>query len=197
MVVMEATSGEYKHVGFSELDFGRLQGEYVAANAEKGARVFYLQGTQGLSSAALREESFLKALDDAGRGDIEIVAKQDGDYLAETAMQIVEDWITAHGDNIQWIVSADNQMVLGACNALEAAGMSDVKVIGCITGGTWDLELVQNNQMQGATYVDFGAIGELSAEVARKTYLGEEVDEENDIAMAFITPDNWSEYFDA
>ena len=82
----------------------------------------------------------------AKRPDVKILADQTGDFKAETAMKVTEDWIQVY-PNLHWIVAADNKMAQGAIEALKAANrISQVQVVGCIVPGTWDADLVKNGQ---------------------------------------------------
>lgn len=194
MVASSSTGGDWQFVGFNEKDCGIVQGEYVAANAESGDKICYLMGTPGTENTVLREEGFLEGL--SSRDDVEILASQSGEYSAETAMQVTEDWVQAYGDEIDWIVTQDNQMAQGAIEVLKAADMlDDIRISSWIVPGTWDAEYIKNGESEHAIYVSFKTLGETAAQVCEKFYNGEGVAEETYMELHSVTADNYSEFF--
>lgn len=194
MVATEATEGKYKFIGFNETEFGQSQGQYVVDKVKKDAKLCYLGGTAGREAAVAREKGTLDLVK-AKRSDIKIIANQSGDFSKEKAMKVTEDWIQAYG-SFDCIVAADNSMASGAIEALKAAKMLDkVQVVGCIVPGTWDAELVKNGEMAYGVFVSFKVLGELCADVAAKSYKGEDIPDKSYMKMIDITKETYSQYF--
>lgn len=195
MVASESDGGEYRFVGFNEYDCGKVQGEYVAENAAEGDKICYMEGTPGREAQVLREEGFMDGI--SGRDDLEILSTQSGNFSAEEAMQVTEDWLQAYGDDIDWIVTQDNQMVQGVVEVLKAANAIDkVRISGWIVPGTWDAEYVKNGDTEQAVYVSFATLGETMAEVCQKYYNGEEIEDQTYMDLFSVTDDNFSEFFE-
>ena len=55
------------------------------------------------------------------RDDVEVLAELSGNFEREEGMKIMQDWIQAY-PQIDGVVSANDQMALGAIQALNAAG---------------------------------------------------------------------------
>ena len=71
-------------------------------------------------------------------------------------MQVTEDWVQAYGDEIDWIVTQDNQMGQGVVEVLKAANMLDkIRISSWIVPGTWDAEYLKNDDVEHAVYVSF------------------------------------------
>ncbi len=195
MVASTSEGGEWKMVGFNEFDCGKVQGEYVAENAEEGDKICYMTGTAGTENTVLREEGFLEGL--SSRDDLEIISTQSGEYSAETAMQVTEDWVQAYGDEIDWIVTQDNQMAQGVIEVLKASNMIDkIRISSWIVPGTWDAEYIKNGESEHAVYVSFVTLGETAAEVCKEFYMGEEIPDETYMDLQSVTIDNYSEFFE-
>lgn len=194
MVATESEEGDWKFVGFNEYDCGKVQGEYVVENAEEGDKICYIEGTPGREAVVLRNEGFMDAIKE--RDDLEVLSVQTGNFLAEDAMQVTEDWIQAYGDEIDWIVSQDNKMGQGVVEVLKAANMQDkVRVSSWISVGTWDAEYVENGDIEHTVYVGFDVLGQTMAEVCEKFYKGEEIGDQTYMELYSVTKDNYSEYF--
>ena len=194
MVATESTSGDWKFIGFNELDYGRYQGRWAAENVEEGAKLFYLHSTPGREAFIQREEGFFEGI--ADRTDIEHVATgYCPNELVEEAMQVTEDWIQAY-DEIDVIAAQNNMLAKGAIEALKAADLlDDVVVISGIHTGTWDADLVKDGEAEYAVYVGFDVLGNLCADVCARIYLGEEVAEKEYIELYDVTIDNVYDYF--
>ena len=195
MVASTSEGGDWKMVGFNEFDCAKVQGEYVAENAKEGDKICYMTGTAGTENTVLREEGFLEGL--SSRDDVEIISTQSGEYSAETAMQVTEDWVQAYGDEIDWIVTQDNQMAQGVIEVLKASNMIDkVRISSWIVPGTWDAEYIKNGESEHAVYVSFVTLGQTAAEVCEKFYKGEEIPDETYMELQSVTIDNYSDFFE-
>ena len=193
MIASESEGGDYKFVGFNEKDCGKVQGDYVAENAEKGDKICYMTGTPGREAQVLREEGFLEGLE--SRDDLELLSTQSGDFKAEDAMQVTEDWVQAYGADIDWIVTQDNQMGQGVVEVLKAANMLDkVRISSWVVSGTWDAEYLKNGEIEQAIYVSFKTLGETAADVCQRFYKGEEIEEKTYMELQSLTEDNYADY---
>ena len=199
MVASEATTGTYKFIGFNEYDCGYNQAKYVVDNALDGAKVLVLEGVEGRSATIERGEGIKAAL--AERPVLEQLSWQTGEFTAEKAMQVTEDWVQAYAEQFNddipdWIICEDNKMGQGAVEVLKAANLTDkVKVASWIVGGTWDADLVRDGYVTYAVDVSFKVLGETIADVITKYYKGEDVPERSFMNLYGITLDNYSEFF--
>lgn len=194
MVASEATAGEYKFIGFNEYDCGYHQGKYIADAAEETTKVCILEGVEGRSATIERGEGINDAL--ATNDKIEILSQQTGEFTAEKAMQVTEDWIQAYGDDIDWIICEDNKMGQGAVEVLKAANMMDsIRISSWIVGGTWDADLMRDGYVDYAIDVSFEVLGDTMAEVLENYYKGGTVEERTFMELFDITPENFDEYF--
>jgi len=110
---------------------GQLQAEYLIDNVDDSEKLnlCYLGGTNGFTHAKLRREGLYETLDKAGF-NYNLLSDQEGKYLRDKAMDITEDWIIQFGEDIDIIVAANDEMAMGAMQALQAAGINDVIICG-------------------------------------------------------------------
>ncbi len=191
MVGTEASGGIWKFVGFDETQLGRGQGRWCADNLPENTKICYLEGTPGREAAVLRKEGFLEGI--SQRDDLEVLSSQTGDFDAETAMQVTEDWIQAYGDEIGCIVAADGKMITGACEAVKAAGLSEQITTCGVVSVDDETYLVEQGDEDYAIFVYWPSIGTLCGEIAQKIYKGEQVDARTNIDLQDMTIDNVKE----
>ncbi len=84
----------------------------------KGFKVVELQGTTGAAPAIDRKEGFAKALEGS---DLEVIDSQTGNFTRTEGKQVMEGFLQAH-DKIDLVYAHNDDMGLGAIEAIEAAG---------------------------------------------------------------------------
>ncbi len=114
------------HVGADNVRGGELQGEYILSLLPEGGQVFELRGQPGASPAIDRDAGLKRALE--GQEEVEIVFDQTANFARSEAVTIVESGLTANPEP-DVIVAANDDMALGAAEAIQAAGL-DVPIIG-------------------------------------------------------------------
>ena len=153
--VIDAAGGDKVYVGSSNYECGASQAALAAELLPEGAKYVYLEGTPGLNHTILRMDGFMENFD---REDCELLAVQAADYELEKGMKVMEDWLQAF-DQIDAIISANDTQVLGAVQALDAAGrLDDCFVIG--VDGAYDAFVAIAN---GDMYATMFYNGELQA----------------------------------
>ncbi|WP_265520491.1 ABC transporter substrate-binding protein [Oerskovia flava] len=109
---------------------GEMAGEWVSENlAAEQLNVVELQGTTGAAPAIDRKTGFESAT--AGNPNIEIIASQTGNFTRTEGKQVMEGFLQAH-DDIDLVFAHNDDMGLGAIEAIEAAGMvpgEDIKIV--------------------------------------------------------------------
>lgn len=192
MVGTEASGGDWKFVGFNEVELGKKQGDWCAANLPQGANICYLEGTPGREAAVLRKQGFEEGI--AARDDLNILSSQTGEFETAAAMQVTEDWIQTYGDKIGCVVSSDSLMIVGAVEALKAAGMNEqVTTCGVMHLSAEDGYMIKDGDETYAVFVSWPSIGTLCADIAQRIYAGETIDEKTYIELTDVTIDNYDE----
>lgn len=110
-----------------EVAGGKVCGELmVEALGEEGGDIVILMGPAGNTGAELRQQGF----DEATKGSkINVVDMQVADFQRVKAVEIFENLLQAN-PNLDGVFCHNDEMALGVCQVLEAAGRSDIKVVG-------------------------------------------------------------------
>ena len=104
-----------------------LAAEYMCENLPEGAEVAILQGLISQSTGQARAEGSKQGLTDCG---LNVVAEQTAEWDRSKAISVTEN-ILAGNPNIQGIFGSNDNMALGAVQALKsAAKLDDVMVVG-------------------------------------------------------------------
>ncbi|WP_432491834.1 substrate-binding domain-containing protein [Kineococcus auxinigenes] len=175
---------------------GNVQPDDVAAGAEEmqmmadalGGQggIVVLQGPLGQSGEINRTKGIQQTL--ANYPGITILAQDTANWKRDEAVNKVKNWISAFGDQIKGVVSENDDMGLGALQAMKEAGMT-VPIVG-IDGIEDGLNAVKSGEFIG-TMLQNGTV-ELSAglAVASKIAQGEDVNTEPVYRMPRITQEN-------
>lgn len=143
------------HVGAENYATGVAAGEYIASRLKEKGKVIEIQGTAGASATIGRHKGFRTAIKDS---KIEVVAEQHADYLREDALKFMEDTLQRFGsDQIQAVYAHNDEMALGAVQALEAVGrLNEVIVVG-IDGQETAFQAIADKKMAATFIYPFAA----------------------------------------
>ena len=118
------------HFGADNVSGGRLMAQHAMSLFPAGARIVLLTGSPGSSSAIDRTRGLHAVLDRAGPS-FKIVAEQTASWQREQGLTVMQNILTSLGfQRPDVIIAEDDDMALGAIEALRSAGVSGVKVIG-------------------------------------------------------------------
>ena len=186
----EVPDGVY-YVGSQEIIAGQLQAEYLIELMGEEGGVAILMGILSNEGAVKRTEGNENVL--SKYPGIEILAKESGNWQKDQGMSITENWITAYGDKLNAILSNNNEMAIGALNALEAAGRDDVIVMG-VDAIPDAVQLVADGKLAATVLQDANGQGEGAVNVVHKVLQGENPDKVTWIEFKLVTKDNVAEY---
>ncbi|MDF3000272.1 MAG: periplasmic binding s and sugar binding domain of the LacI family protein [Bacillota bacterium] len=175
------------YVGSIEKQAGEMQAEYIGQLLNGEGNACILQGQLVHEGAVQRSEGVVDKLKEL-YPNVKVLAQQPGDWQKDMGMTITENWITAYGD-IDAIFANNDEMALGAVNALQEAGMTDTLVIG-IDGTTGALQAIKEGTLAGSVFQDAEGQAKGAMEIAEKAAKGETVDDQIKwVPFILITPD--------
>jgi ribose transport system substrate-binding protein len=137
-------------VSFLGSDFiaqGRRVGEWLAKATDGKASIVELTGTAGSSVAIERAKGFRNAI--ANYPQMKIIASQTADFSRAAAQRVMENIIQAKGSEITAVYTHNDEMALGAIQAIKSAGMKPGKdvIIGSIDGQKSALEAIIRGEL--------------------------------------------------
>jgi ribose transport system substrate-binding protein len=108
-------------IGSNFVEEGQRAGDWVVKNTNGKAGVIILEGTAGSSVALDRNKGFTDAIKTSP--DIKVLASQTANFTRAEGQKVMENLIQAHGKNITVVYTHNDEMALGAIQALKAANM--------------------------------------------------------------------------
>ena len=160
----------------SEYDLGYLVSKTAAEQLPENANIVILRGVEGYSGSVLRGQGFHDALEEAGRDDVTILAEKYQKFQKADAMTCMEDWITAYGDEIDGVISENDDMALGAIEALRGAGMvanKDHVLVYGIDGLYQGCKGIKEGTIQASAYQDSNDYAQAALDRIQKLESGE------------------------
>lgn len=119
------------YVGAKAEESGSMQGQMIAdywkktpdADKNKDGKIQYvmLEGEPGHQDAILRTQFSIKALDEAGI-KTEKLAGDTGNWQRSQGQEKMSAWLSSFGDKIEVVFANNDDMALGAIEALKGAG---------------------------------------------------------------------------
>ncbi|UVK55468.1 substrate-binding domain-containing protein [Mesorhizobium sp. AR02] len=134
------------YVGSDDTISGYMEAKTVLDKIGCKGNVVILEGPVGQSAQISRLEGNKKAL--AECPDVKVLEDQTANWSRAEAQTLMENWLTAHPNQINGVIGQNDEMALGAIEAIKAAKL-DVKsfTIAGIDGITDALHAVKNGDM--------------------------------------------------
>lgn len=155
------------------VDLYRRDPRAVDINGDGVVSYVMLEGESSHQDSLIRTEWSVQTLKDGGV-PIEKITGGIANWERSQASALMEQWLDAWPDTIELVVSNNDDMALGAIDALERAGIRDVNVVG-IDGTIPGTEALEAGKLLGTVSANkevyAGAIMELAASCA----LGQEL----------------------
>jgi inositol transport system substrate-binding protein len=189
----KASGGDHVFIGSQNIEAGMMQGELFAKLLPPNAKILYLQGTAGLDWARERREGFFSTLESSGRTDITVLAEMDGDAVREKGMKITEDWIQVY-PQFDAIVSGNDQMALGAVEALKGANRLQGVLITGVDGTADAKNAIKNGEMTQSILQDADGLAIATLDALQKYFNKEAMDNTIWVPFKSITRDNVDQF---
>lgn len=148
-------------IGTDNVQAAEAAGEELLTYLDSEDEVVILEGVPGASSAIDRNEGFLNALE----GNVNIVASQTANFDRTEGLTVTDNLLQAH-PNLRAIVAANDEMALGAIEAVNGSGSvagEDILITGfdanddavnAVSDGTMLLTVEQQPDQMGAIGVE-------------------------------------------
>lgn len=187
----EIPEGVY-YVGSYDIVAGRLQAEELVKVAGEKFNVAILMGILSNEGAVSRTEGNNEVF--AKYPGIKVLAQETGNWQRDQGMSLTENWLTAYGADLNAIVANNDEMALGAIQALTAAGRTDVIVMG-IDAIPDAIAAIEAGTMKASILQDLHGQGKAAAELSKQIIDGA-TPAEQAVWLDFVpvTPENYKDF---
>lgn len=190
------------HITYNGVESGKQIGDALAEAIGGSGGIIALQGILDTGAAKDRYAGLEESL--AANPDVELLDQQTANFSRAEALEVTKTLLTKHGDDIKGIWAANDDMALGALEALKAAGKEgEVAVVGidavpdaltAIESGAMTATVSSDGPWQGGIGLAIGycvATGELdAADIAdeNRAWFAEQFLIQQDNVAEFKTP---------
>lgn len=178
-----ANGGEVvSHVASDNIAGGKMAADFVNEKLAGKGNVIELQGIAGTSAARDRGQGFNDQL--ATYAGLKVVAAQPADFDRTKGLTVMENLLQAQPD-VQAVFAHNDEMALGALQAIEASGKSIIVVgFDAIDDA---VAAVKDGKMAATVAQQPELIGSLGVETADKVLKGETVEKSIPVDLKLIT----------
>ena len=154
---------------------GRLAGTWLAQATDGHANIVELQGSPGAAPAIDRRAGFNEVVDMFD--GMTVIASQTGEFTRTRGKEVMEAFLKAHGDSIDAVYAHNDDMALGAIQAIKEYGLNpaqDIKVIS-IDGVRSAFEAMAEGELNASVECN-PLLGPLAFDMLERAINGEDVD---------------------
>lgn len=173
------------HIGSDNYHAGEIAANYMLGLLDNTGDVAILEGIPGEHNGILRESAFRKIT----AGKLTVVQAESADYERSKALTEAEDMLRVH-PNLAGIFAANDEMGLGAAQAITNAGKAGKIKVVSIDGVKEALESVESGKLSGTVSQYPYAEGEMAVQACVALSEGKSIPAHITSPIMLITPKN-------
>ncbi|SPH25070.1 D-galactose-binding periplasmic protein [Defluviimonas aquaemixtae] len=169
--------------------------DILAANGTDPARVYVMMGELSNQAAVQRTQDIDDVIANGQCAvQIEEIDRQTANWSREQATSLMTNWLSS-GQQFDAVIANNDEMAIGAIQAMKAAGISmDDVVVGGIDATQDALSAMQAGELDVTVFQNAAGQGSGALDAALKLARGEEVDQKVYIPFELVTPANIDDY---
>ncbi|MCE0495004.1 sugar ABC transporter substrate-binding protein [Vibrio salinus] len=178
------------YVGSNSIAFGEEQAKYVD-KITKGGNIGILEGALTDEAAIFRT----KGVEDyfADKPDYKVIRKQTGKWSRALGLSIVENWLSS-GDEMNIIISNNDEMAIGASQALKAVNkLKDTVIVG-VDATADGLAAIEQGNINATVFQDGVGQARGAIDAALDAIKGNKREQITWIPSELVTPENIKEF---
>ena len=179
------------YVGSDSIEAGIMQADWLAEKLGGKGNVVIMNGNLAQEAAQKRTEGEKQVF--GTFPDIQIIKEDTGNWSRSEGLALMENWL-ATGDQIDAVASNNDEMAIGALQAIEAAGQLGNILVGGVDASPDALQEMDKGRLNVTVFQNAKGQGEGGIQVAIALARGETVDQITWIPFVLVTPENYKEY---
>ena len=179
------------YVGSESIQAGIMQAEWIAEQLGGKGNVVIMNGDLSQEAAQKRTEGEKQVF--AKFPDIKIIREDTGNWSRDQGLALMENWL-ASGDQIDAVASNNDEMAIGALQAIEAAGQLGNIIVGGVDASPDALQEMDKGRLDVTVFQNAKGQGEGGIKVAIALAKGESVEKYTWIPFELVTPENYKNY---
>lgn len=180
-------------VGSNDETSGEIAMEYIAKSINQKGNIVIMDGYMGQAAQIKRAAGAARVL--AKYPAIKVLAEQTAEWDRAKGLTLMENWIQSYGDKINAVFAHNDEMGLGALQALEQSKLKDKIVLVSIDAIADALQAVKDGRLNATIYQDAKGQGGGAVETAIKLVKKENLAEKKVfIPFQLVTKNNIDDF---
>ena len=179
------------YVGSDSIQAGIMQAEWLAEKLGGKGNVVIMNGNLAQEAAQKRTEGEKQVF--AKFPDIKIIREDTGNWSRDEGLALMENWL-ASGDQIDAVASNNDEMAIGAIQAIDAAGKLGEILVGGVDASPDALQEMDKGRLNVTVFQNAKGQGEGGIKVAIALAKGEQVEQITWVPFELVTPENYKNY---
>ena len=198
-VNLDSLPANQAFVASNEADSGTLETKQICkllkdAGKGSGANVYVMEGQLSNQAAVQRTQDVKDVIATPECNFIKIIDLQTAEWSRDKAQSLMANWITA-GTPYDAVISNNDEMAIGALQAMKAAGVDTKKVIIGGVDATQDaLASMKAGDLKVTVFQDAAGQGKGALDAALALAAGKKVDRKVYVPFQLVTPENMANF---
>jgi len=181
-------------VASNEAESGTLEMQAICKLLDGKGNIVVMEGQLSNQAAVQRTKDVHEVISKPPCTGIKIIAEQTAEWDRTKAQNLMTNWLSK-GLKFDAVVSNNDEMAVGAIQALKAAGVDTKKAIVGGVDATQDaLASMKAGDLKVTVFQDAAGQGKGAVDAALKLAKGEKVDHKVYIPFKLVTPENMADY---
>ena len=179
------------YIGSNDVLGGEMEAEAVVKKLNGKGNVVIFDGPIGQSAQIERSQGIKNVL--AKYPNVKVLEEKTANWSRTEALNLMQNWLTAHPGQINGIIGENDEMALGAIKALQAANIDPASMaIAGIDGVSDAINAVKNGQM-ASILQDANAQAQGALDLALRAKLGPSYQPQSSIWKQYADKMTWDD----
>ena len=179
------------YVGSDSIQAGIMQAEWLAEKLGGQGNVVIMNGDLAQEAAQKRTEGEKQVF--ATFPDIQIIKEDTASWDRAQGLALMENWLST-GDQIDAVASNNDEMAIGALQAIEAAGLLGQILVGGVDASPDALAEMDKGRLDVTVFQNAKGQGEGGIQAAIALARGETIEQITWIPFELVTPENYKDF---
>lgn len=185
MVDRATDAGEYVTLVASDnVAGGEMSAQYIVDQVGENASTLQLEGVPGASATNERGEGFMNVAETS----LNVLDSQTANFDRAEGLTVMENMLQGNSD-VQAVFAQNDEMALGAIEAIEGAGLSNQITVVSFDGTEGGIKAVEDGSLAATIAQKPDEMGRLALQAVYDFYAGQEIPEKIDSPLELVTKD--------
>ena len=181
-------------VASNEAESGTLEAKQICKLLGGKGNILVMEGVLSNQSAVQRTKDIHEVISTPDCSGMKVVAEQTANYDRTQAQNLMTNWLSK-GMQFDAVVSNNDEMAVGALQAMKSAGVDTKKaVVGGVDATQDALASMKAGDLKVTVFQDAAGQGKGAVDTALKLAKGEKVDKKVYIPFQLVTPANMDQF---